>query len=337
MISNKLTLRNMLPWIAALFAVFILDVTAINFLDPYLFTILMYAGINITLAVSLNLVNGFTGQFSMGHAGFMSVGGYVSAFITTLLVAKDPSLAEGGFPAQAYFLVALLAGGLVSAAVGYLVGLPSLRLKGDYLAIVTLGFGEIIRVLVLNIDAIGGARGMPNIPQYASFSWIYSWVILCIFVVWRLMQSSHGRRFLSVREDEIAAEAMGVNTTQAKVRGFVIGAFFAGISGALFAHFLRYLNPQTFDFNRSFEIIIMVVLGGMGSVTGSVVAAVLLTVIREALRPLQELTKLDFRMIIYSVFLIVLMLTRPNGIFGTRELRDFFKKKTKKDMTEVSA
>ena len=334
---KSVTFRNLIPWLAALFAVVVLNYTLIPFLDPYFYTILMYAGINVTLAVSLNLVNGFTGQFSMGHAGFMSVGGYISAFITTYLVTKNPALAEGGAEAQFYFLLSLLAGGLGASAVGYLVGLPSLRLKGDYLAIVTLGFGEIIRVIVLNVDAIGGARGMPNIPQYADFSWIFCWVILCVFTVWRLMQSAHGRRFLSVREDEIAAEAMGVNTTQAKVRAFVIGAFFAGVSGSLFAHYLRYLNPQTFDFNRSFEIIIMVVLGGMGSITGSVVAALFLTVIREALRPLQEITKLDFRMIIYSIVLIILMLTRPNGIFGTREIKDLLKKKTKKQVTEANA
>jgi branched-chain amino acid transport system permease protein len=188
---------------------------------------------------------------------------------------------------------------------------------------VTLGFGEIIRVIVLNLDVIGGARGLPNIPALSSFGWVYTWVVLTIFTVWRLINSAHGRAFLSVREDEIAAEAMGVHTTRAKVRAFVIGAFFAGVAGGLFAHYLRYLNPQTFDFNRSFEIIIMVVLGGMGSITGSVVAALFLTGIREALRPLQEITKIDFRMVIYSLMLILLMLTRPNGLFGTREYVDF--------------
>ncbi len=321
----------MLVWFAAIAAVGLLQFLVADNFDPYFFTIVMYAGINIILAVSLNLVNGFTGQFSMGHAGFMSVGGYIAAYLTTTLQTSNPSLLTGGGLAPAaIFGAALLLGGLGAAAAGYLVGLPSLRLKGDYLAIVTLGFGEIIRVTILNIDAIGGARGMPNIPPLANFAWVYAVVVLAVFTVWRVVNSAHGRAFLSVREDEIAAEAMGVNTTKAKVRAFVIGAFFAGIAGGLFAHYLRYLNPQTFDFNKSFEIIIMVVLGGMGSVTGSVVAAIFLTVMREALRPLQEITKLDFRMVIYSLMLIILMLNRPNGLFGTREFTDFLPKSWKR-------
>jgi branched-chain amino acid transport system permease protein len=318
-------------WIAAIAAVGLVQYFVADNLDPYFFTIVMYAGINIVLAVSLNLVNGFTGQFSMGHAGFMSVGGYLSAYLTSSWQTSNPELfASGGIAGVALFGAALILGGFAAAAAGYLVGLPSLRLKGDYLAIVTLGFGEIIRVTILNIDAIGGARGMPNIPPLANFAWVYTTVIVTVFTVWRLVNSAHGRAFLAVREDEIAAEAMGVNTTRAKVRAFVIGAFFAGIAGGLFGHYLRYLNPQTFDFNRSFEIIIMVVLGGMGSVTGSIIAALFLTFIREALRPLQELTRLDFRMVIYSLMLIILMLTRPNGLFGTREFTDFLPASWKK-------
>jgi branched-chain amino acid transport system permease protein len=329
--------RSWLPWLVALLAVWLVNFTT-DYLDPYFFTIIMYAGVNVVLAVSLNLVNGFTGQFSMGHAGFMSVGGYIAAFLTTTIAATNPELvAPGSFLSGAVFGGALIAGGLGASAVGYLVGLPSLRLKGDYLAIVTLGFGEIIRVIVLNIDAIGGARGMPNIPQLSSFGMVYTGVVVTVFWVWRLINSSHGRALLSVRENEIAAEAMGVNTTRAKVRAFVIGAFFAGLAGGLFAHYLRYLNPQTFDFNRSFEIIIMVVLGGMGSITGSVVAAIFLTGIREALRPLQEITKLDFRMVIYSLLLIVLMLTRPNGLFGTREFTDFLPKGLRRRLTGEQA
>lgn len=278
-------------------------------------TVFVYAGINVVLAVSLNLINGFTGQFSMGHAGFMSIGGYLSAYMTTQLEVLHPEWISDPFLSSLVFLGALLLGGLGASFAGYLVGLPSLRLKGDYLAIVTLGFGEIIRVVVLNIDAVGGARGLPNIPGLTDFGWVYSFIVITLFILSRLVQSSQGRDFLAVREDEIAAEAMGVHTTRAKVLAFTIGAFFAGVSGSLFAHFLRYLNPQTFDFNRSFEIMIMVVLGGMGNITGSVVAALFLTGIREALRPLQEITKLDFRMMIYSVMLIVLMMTRPHGLF----------------------
>jgi branched-chain amino acid transport system permease protein len=325
--------RTLLVWIAAIAIVIAFNFGVADQLDPYFFTVMMYAGINIILAVSLNLVNGFTGQFSMGHAGFMSVGGYASAFLTTTLKTAHPEWFSSSPTACLIFLGALIVGGATAGFVGYLVGLPSLRLKGDYLAIVTLGFGEIIRVIVLNVDAIGGARGMPDIPGLATFGWVYTFVVLTVFSIWRLVNSSYGRAFLAVREDEIAAEAMGVNTTRTKVRAFVIGAFFAGIAGGLFAHYLRYLNPQTFDFNRSFEIIIMVVLGGMGSITGSVVAAIFLTGIREALRPLQELTKLDFRMVIYALMLVVLMLTRPNGLFGTREYTDFLPKKLRKKIT----
>jgi branched-chain amino acid transport system permease protein len=292
-------------------------------LDDYYASILSYAGINIVLAVSLNLVNGFTGQFSMGHAGFMSVGAYVAAWITTSLQSTRPELLSGA-ASPLVFASSLLIGGVVAAVVGYGVGLPSLRLKGDYLAIVTLGFGEIIRVLILNVDAVGGARGLPNIPGLANLGWIYETVLLTTFTLWRVTRSPLGRSFLAVREDETAAEAMGVNTTQAKVRAFVIGAFFAGMAGGLFAHTLRYINPQTFDFNRSVEIIIMVVLGGTGSISGSIVAALFLSCIREILRPLQEWTHLDFRMIIYSLLLIILMLVRPKGLFGTRELPEIW-------------
>ncbi len=292
-------------------------------IDPYWFSIFVYAGINITLAVSLNLVNGITGQFSMGHAGFMAVGAYVSCVLSTTVFPDGTLLGLPSMIAQPLlFGVVLGVGGLAASIAGYVVGLPSLRLKGDYLAIVTLGFGEIIRVLILNIQFVGGARGMPGIPKWTSFGWVFSAAVLCVFLIWRLMHSRHGRAFLAVREDEVAAEAMGVNTTKAKVRAFVIGAFFAGVAGGLFGHYLTYLNPQTFDFNRSFEIIIMVVLGGMGSLTGSVMAAIFLTVLREALRPLQELTQVDLRMIIYSLSLIVLMLTRPNGFLGSREIYD---------------
>jgi branched-chain amino acid transport system permease protein len=324
---GKPGLQGMLIWIAPIVLIWLLNFTAVPGFNPYLFSIVMYAGINVILSVGLNLVNGFTGQFSIGHAGFMAVGGYVSAYVTTTMATSRPQLMETDPSLTLVFIAALLAGGLVAAAVGWLVGLPSLRLKGDYLAIVTLGFGEIIRVVLLNMEVVGGARGLPGIPSLSSFGWVYTFVVLSVFAVWRLVNSSHGRALLAVREDEIAGDAMGVNTTQAKVRAFTLGAFTAGIAGGLFAHYLSYLNPSIFDFNRSFEVVIMVVLGGMGSVTGSVVAALFLTGLREALRPLQELTGVDYRMVIYSLVLIILMLTRPNGLFGTRELHDFLPEK----------
>lgn len=323
-------MKQYLIWLSAAVAILVINFVLIPFLPAYYYSILIYSGVNIILAVSLNLVNGFTGQFSIGHAGFMSVGAYLSAFTSIMIFKNNPDLSSSQLTTNLVFLVSLIAGGTGSALIGYVVGLPSLRLRGDYLAIVTLGFGEIIRVLILNIDAIGGARGYTGIPLLSNFLWVYMAVLFTLFFVWRLVNSAHGRTYLSVREDEIAAQSMGVNTTKAKVQAFVIGAFFAGIAGGLFAHFLLYLNPQIFDFNRSFEVIIMVVLGGAGSISGSVVAAVILTVIREALRPIQEITRIDFRMSIYSLFLIILMLNRPNGIFGTKEIFDFMSSKWRK-------
>jgi branched-chain amino acid transport system permease protein len=323
-----LILFNLKYWLLVLGIVWIADLALMPYVDPYFSKIIILSGISIILAVSLNLINGHTGQFSMGHAGFMAVGGYVSS-LTTLLVQN---LALGNLAFQNFvFLMALLLGGTSAALIGFFVGLPSLRLRGDYLAIVTLGFGEIIRVVVLNLDIVGGSRGLAGIPKYSNFGWVFTFAVITVFFCWRIVNTSYGRAFLSVRDDEIAAEAVGVPTTRAKVKSFVIGAFFAGLAGGLFAHDLQYLNPSIFDFNRSFEIIIMVVLGGMGSISGSVIAAVFLTVLKEALRPLQEMTGVDLRMIIYSLLLIIIMLTRPNGLLGKREVSEIlmsWKKKT---------
>jgi branched-chain amino acid transport system permease protein len=206
-------------------------------------------------------------------------------------------------------------GGLLAAAAGYLVGLPSLRLRGDYLAIVTLGFGEIIRVLITNIDAVGAARGLPGIPGWVNFFWVGLGVASVVAVARNLAHSTHGRALFAIREDEIAAEALGVNTTAYKVLAFVLGAFFAGVAGGVFAHFLSYLNPNSFTFIKSIEVIAMVVLGGLGSISGSVLAAIILTLLPEVLRPVKE-----YRMVIYSLMLIILMNTRPQGLLGTREL-----------------
>ncbi len=291
-----------------------------HIINPYIYQLVMLCGINVILAVSLNLVNGFTGQFSIGHAGFMAVGAYVSAMFSLQLGrAWVTALAGAGVPeviAQGVALfVALVAGGIVSAIAGYIVGLPSLRLRGDYLAIVTLGFGEIIRVLILNIDAVGGARGLPGIPGWASFFWVGLSVVAVITLSIRLANSTHGRALFAIRDDEVAAEALGVDTTRYKVTAFVLGAFFAGVAGGLFAHYLSYLSPNSFTFLKSIEVIAMVVLGGMGSVSGSVLAAIVLTLLPEVLRPIKE-----YRMVIYSLMLIILMVTRPQGLFGNREL-----------------
>jgi branched-chain amino acid transport system permease protein len=303
---------------ATLLALVALNVALPRVLNPYYFQVLMLIGINIVLAVSLNLVNGFTGQFSIGHAGFMAVGAYTSAMFTLKLGAGlaaswaflPPPVAQG-----LVLLMALVAGGLMAAVAGWIVGLPSLRLRGDYLAIVTLGFGEIIRVVILNVDAIGAARGLPGIPQYSNFFWVFGSAVLVIVVARRIATSTHGRALFAIRDDEVAAEALGVDTTAYKVLAFVLGAFFAGVAGGLFAHFLSYLNPSSFTFLKSIEVIAMVVLGGMGSISGSVLAAIVLTLLPEVLRSVKEL-----RMVIYSLMLIVLMITRPQGLLGTREL-----------------
>ncbi|HEX8154924.1 MAG TPA: branched-chain amino acid ABC transporter permease, partial [Thermoanaerobaculia bacterium] len=281
----------------------------------------------ITLAVSLNLINGFTGQFSIGHAGFMAVGAYTAAYLTiTFFGPRVDAMGAGSshwLMQNAFLLVAVLAGGLMAALAGYVVGLPSLRLRGDYLAIVTLGFGEIIRVVILNVEAIGAARGLTGIPTWSNFFWVFFFTGLTILISIRLVNSSVGRAFLAVREDEIAAASMGVDTTKYKVKAFVIGSFLAGVAGGLFAHYSpAYLNPTMFTFIRSFEVVAMVVLGGLGSITGSILAAIILTILPEALRLVKDYFPggRDPRMVIYSVMLIVLMLTRPQGLFGRREL-----------------
>ncbi len=295
-------------------------------LDPYYFTIVMFIGINITMATSLNLINGFTGQFSLGHAGFMGVGAYVSAIVSTFLTTHG--LQAQGMSGDIALLISLLIGGAVAALTGLAVGIPSLRLKGDYLAIVTLGFNEIIRVIIQNVDFkightsyVGGARGFA-VPQLASFLWVYGIALVAVYFVENLVNSTYGRGFLAVRDDEVAAEAMGVNTTTFKVRAFVIGSFFAGIGGGLFAHFIQYITPDNFTFLKSIEIVVMVILGGMGSTYGVILAAILLTILPEALREFSE-----YRMIIYSLMLIILMILRPQGLFGNSTINKLFTRK----------
>jgi branched-chain amino acid transport system permease protein len=306
-------------------------------------------GINVILAVSLNLVNGFTGQFSIGHAGFMAVGGY-----TAVALSYYGSFAlwgnhdvHGGFLGVGEWLMVAgcLCGGLVAAGVGYIVGLPSLRLRGDYLAIVTLGFGEIVRVIIQQtqpvmrdaseiaavsplalVTHVGGALGFTGIPKYTNLFWVFAFATITLVVAYRIKYSSAGRAFLSIREDEIAAEAMGVPVAKYKVRAFVLAALFAGIAGGLFAHESgTALNPREFAFQKSFDIVIMVVLGGMGSISGAALAAALLTILPEALREFA-----DYRMIVYALSLIVMMIVRPQGLFGVREVWEIgpFRRKT---------
>jgi len=372
--------------------------------------VMLIVGINIVLAVSLNIVNGYTGQFSMGHAGFMAVGGYVAAGIVyygsiklwgsaepaggILSIVQEgpkagPLLGKGDF----LFVISCLIGGLVAAGAGYVVGLPSLRLRGDYLAIVTLGFGEIVRVILQGshdqiqpwkaADAaampvyelawkLGGPKGFNLVPTYTTLFWVYFWAALTCIAAYRLKSSSSGRAFLSIREDEVAAQAMGVDLTKYKVRAFVFSSFFAGVAGGLYALDIGAISAGDLNFIKSFDIIIMVVLGGLGSISGAVLAAVILSILPEALRQPPSLVPWgwvaiavialvmgavlpkgrkykpiivlvgtaalweglrflatsahvnlpDYRMIIYAILLIVLMIVRPQGLFGVRELWD---------------
>ena len=289
-------------------------------MGDYFFRILILCGLAIILAVSLNIVNGFAGQFSLGHAGFMAVGAYTSAALTHYKgQAIVSGLAAFGLPAPAantvLLAVAIALGAACAAVTGLCVSLPSFRLRGDYLAIVTLGFGEVVRVVLLNINAVGGPRGLSNIPTITTFAWVWGFAIVTIVISRNLALSSHGRALFALRDDEVAAQCVGVNVLRSKVMAFAISASLAGVAGALHAHYDGYIAPNGFGFMKSIEIVAMVVLGGMGSVTGAASAAVVLTGLLEALRAASE-----YRMVLYSALIIVLMLKRPQGIFGRREM-----------------
>ena len=283
-----------------LFAV-IQGLLAAEVIGPFWELNLVLIGINVILASSLNMINGFTGQFSIGHAGFLAVGAYAGAVMTVKL----------GFT----FPVALVAGTLAAGFLGFLIGLPTLRLDGDYLAIATLGLGEIIRICILNIDYIGGASGLMGIPRLTTFTITFWLMIGVLFFIKNFKNSSHVRACLAIRENEIAADTMGIDTTKYKVMAFTLGAAFAGTAGVLFSHYFFIAHPASFTFLRSFDILTMVVLGGLGSLTGSVVGAILLTFISAALADFPE-----WRMIIYSLAMIILMLYRPQGLLGNKEI-----------------
>ena len=292
---------------------FLMDTEILN---RYYARIVILICINVILAVSLNLIIGITGQLTLGHAGFMSIGAYAAAMATIQLNVPFP--------------IALLLGGLAAGLIGYLIGLPTLSLKGDYLAITTLGFGEIIRVVITNIDQLGGGRGLSGIPPKTTFAWVFTIMVVTILIIYNIARSSQGRAMMSVREDEIAAEAMGINTTKYKIMAFVIGSFLAGIAGGLFSHYLMYIKPEQFGFLKSVDLVTYVVMGGMGSLTGSVFSTGILTVLPEFLRFMN-----DYRMIIYPLALIVIMRFRPQGLMGTKELSmkifDKFSKGSDKD------
>ena len=348
MTATEATVRAVLPLVAVVaIALALHALGAIS--GQYMTRIGIDCGIAIIAAVSLTIVNGFTGQFSIGHAAFMALGGYAGGMLTyywflgqmnpdQILATVKPTLV--GAP-QWVLLAACAVGAMVSALAGWLVGLPSLRLRGDYLAIVTLGFGEIVRVLLQQTDpqvhstaefaklgwtgvlwppAAGGALGFSGLPAVTNLFWTFLFAGATVLIAYRIKRSSYGRAMLSVREDEIAAEAMGVNIARVKVRAFVLAAALAGIAGVLYAHQQgTNITPRDAGFQRSFEIVMMVVLGGLGSISGSVLAAIAITVISEWLRPLGE-----YRMILFALALIIMMIFRPGGLFGLREVWDLF-------------
>ncbi|MEW5934980.1 MAG: branched-chain amino acid ABC transporter permease [Bacillota bacterium] len=283
----------------------------LQLINPYLQQVFMYVGINIILTVGLNLINGYMGEFSVGHAGFMGVGAYVSAILTVWVLPR----AYGAL----LFPVALLAGGAAAALAGLVVAIPSFRTRGDYLAIVTLAFNMIVKSAIENIEAVGGPRGFMGMDKLTTMAWVYVWTLAALYCVRNFVYSNYGRGVLAIREDEIAAELVTVNTRQCKVLAFVIAAFFAGVAGGLFAHLLQFINPRSFAlFPKSTEILVMVYLGGIGSIAGSVIGATTFTVALELLRDLEV-----WRWVVVPLLLVLLMLFRPTGIMGLREWRPF--------------
>ena len=302
--------RGLMP--ALLTGVFVLSLIIHRFelLDPYVQLVAMYIGINIILTVSLNLINGYMGEFSVGHAGFMAIGAYIASFLTVKVI-----------PAQMIawlFPLAVLAGGAGAALIGLVVAFPSFKTRGDYLAIVTLAFCMIVKSAIENIDALGGPRGFLGMEKLATLPWVCFWVVLTLWIIRNLVYSNLGRGVLAIREDEVAGTLMSVNTKHVKMLAFTVSSFFAGIAGALFAHLLQFINPRAFDILKSTDILIMVYLGGIGSIAGSILGATVYTLLLEILRPLGI-----WRMVLMPLMLVMLMLFRPKGIMGLREFRWF--------------
>lgn len=310
-----------------------------NLFNKYVQLVMMYVGINIILAVSLNLVNGYMGEFSLAHAGFMAVGAYTATLLTqkVLPVAAYPGL----------FPVAVLAGGLAAALLGLIVAVPSFKVRGDYLAIITLAFLMIVKSLIENIDAIGGPRGIPGIKRLTTLPWVFFWVVVSIWVVRNFVYSKYGRGVLSIREDEIASDLMTVNTRRVKFLAFMVSSLFAGVAGALFAHLLQFISPRVFDIIKTTDILIMVYLGGIASIGGSILGATVYTVLLELLRPSTVAALLSWlpailfeplnehfirhlgvwRMVIMPLALVLVMLYWPRGMMGLREFRWFIPKR----------
>ncbi len=298
---------------ALVLAVVVYAIFAIGFatgaINSYWQGILMLVGINVTLAVSLNLATGYLGQLTLGHAGFMAVGAYVSALLS--MYANLP------------FVLTLVIGAVAAGFIGLLIGVPILRLKGDYLCIITLAFNEIIRVIIVNLSITNGSKGLIGTPSDTTFLVVYLVAVITIFVVYSIVHSRHGRAIISIREDETAAELSGINITYYKILAFVISALFAGLAGGLYSHYIAILVPKYFDYNKSVEILVMVVLGGMGNLPGSIIAAVALTIIPSLLISFSQ-----YRMLIYAIVLIAAMLLKNSdaGIALRAKLPKFKKR-----------
>lgn len=292
-------------------------------LIEYVQRIVLLAGINVILAVGLNLINGTTGQFSIGHAGFMAVGAYGAAFFGVKLAPIVQRLVGVAAVADAVaFNVSLLIGAVLAGLAGLLVGAPSLRLRGDYLAVVTLGFGEIIRISFNNAKFLGAATGYfgdspAGLPAWTSFFWVYAWAIAIVILIRNLTFSQTGRSLAAIREDEIAAEAMATPTTRLKVLAFSLSAASAGIAGGLFAYMQSGIRPEDFRFDKSIDMIVMIIIGGLGSISGAVVGGIFVAVTLELMRDFQQ-----YRLVLYALLLIIIMLVRPEGLLGSRELGD---------------
>ncbi len=311
---RKSKLSNFLTLLVVSVIVFVILIALMytGIIDEYNGLLLTLAGIYFIISLSLNLITGFIGQFALGQAGFMCVGAYTSAIMVINLHLP--------------LFVAILIGGLVTAIFGFLIGAPTLRLRGDYLAIVTLGFGEIIRVIMINLGSLtGGAAGLKGIPPFSDtgdimldnlirFAWVYGFAIIALVVMSNLIKSSHGRAIISIREDEIASNSMGINVSYYKVFAFMVSAFFAGIGGGLYASYFGYLNPDMFKWLSSVNFVVIIVLGGLGSITGTLIASVAFTYIQEWLRVFG-----DLRLVIFGLALILIMLFWQRGIMGTKE------------------
>lgn len=334
--------RNLILNLALIVIVLVFVLICNLTLDAYKLRILNLCFINVILALSMNLVNGFTGQFSLGHAGFIALGAYTTAILTMPLAIKEQNFFLKPMFAPLYnleapFVVALLIGGLISAFIAFLIGAPALRLRGDYLAIATLGFAEIIRVVITNAQSItNGALGLKSIPTYTNLWWTSIAAIITIVVIASLISSTYGRALKAIREDEVAAESMGINLFKHKTLAFVICAFFAGVGGGLQANLLGTIDPAMFKFTLTFNILLIIVLGGMSSITGTVISAFVITIAGELLRFLDETINLGFiqikgipglRMVVFSALLMVAVLFFRNGVMGNKEITwdKFFK------------